>query len=717
MKRFVTLVIIVLCYVTVSAQKSVKTQLSNQCPVVLDEIFNDYTIFSIDMVELNELTQRNSSTFQTQISIGSRHSWNMVLEANDLRASSYYAVTVRDEKNEVSANTDIHTYKGYINGNMDNIVRLTIKDDFISGYIKDEQEMWFVEPLSNFTETRSSELVLYNAADVIKTNQAHSCSAIRLDENMGLVENRDPNDQLTGCLELEIATEADYEYYQLHGENSNDVILSILNEVEGVYNQTFEVVFQVTFQRVFSTPNDPYVDSIPSYVLSGFRTHWENNMTDIPRDMAHLFTGKDMDGSAIGIAYVGAVCTTASFAYGVSQNISDFAYSRFVLTAHEIGHNLGGSHVHGTGCGGTGSIMCPGVQPGAFYFSEAAIDAISNKFTTSSECFIGAPKDLLAEINCTDVNLTWSGNSDSGYDVRVRPAGSLNAWINYTTTNNNLQLEQLDGVEYEFQVKQTCSAGESAYSASNLFTPRTSIDIQLKVYLEGAFDSTEAKMSTRLNDLGLLPGQGPTPAGQPYATAPWHYYGTEGFGWTSSDYTAIEAANDGKKVVDWVLTSFRTSIVPEDEVKRAAALLLEDGSIVYPDPNVFPSQNATSMYAIIEHRNHMGIMTPQLISTDNCALIHDFSSQNSYQEGPDIGFGQCQVNAGMWTMHAGDGSQSTDAISYDISGQDKSLWKPENGASYLYINVDFNMDGDVNGNDKTFWSGNNGKSSRVLKSY
>ena len=268
---------------------------------------------------------------------------------------------------------------------------------------------------------------------------------------------------------------------------------------------------------------------------------------------------------------------------------------------------------------------------------------------------------------------------------------------------------------YEFQVKNGCNPN---FSTSEFFTPIQSVALQLSVFLEGAYDPATDLMRTSLNDLELLPGQANNSnAIQPYGTAPWNYYGTEGQGWNKGDYQAVEEANNGMKVVDWVLVSFRMSPAPEDQILRAAALLLEDGSIIFFDDNLIPTYSVTSLYIIIEHRNHMGIMTPQLIDADeNCALNHDFTLSDSYVPQEGIGFGQT-INNNRWLMHAGDGNQIADEMSYDITGSDKSEWLSNNGDFLVYSNVDYNLDGDVNGSDKGTWELNNGKSSRVLKSY
>jgi len=240
----------------------------------------------------------------------------------------------------------------------------------------------------------------------------------------------------------------------------------------------------------------------------------------------------------------------------------------------------------------------------------------------------------------------------------------------------------------------------------------TSIDIQMKVYLQGTYQTASGEMSTTLNtDRGLLPGQTvasplvtSTPAGQPYSIAPWNYAGTEGADWTSDDYT--DAA------VDWVLVSLRTGTTKNTQVATNAGVLHKDGSIYFPDRCAL-SVNENAVYILIEHRNHVGIMTPQLVPITNNTLIYDFTQANTYN-GNDTGAGQIEISAGIWAMYAGDADQ-TDFPSFDIKGTDKTIWLENNGIFNNYNPSDFNLDGDINGQDKSFWFDNNGISSRVPK--
>ncbi len=237
------------------------------------------------------------------------------------------------------------------------------------------------------------------------------------------------------------------------------------------------------------------------------------------------------------------------------------------------------------------------------------------------------------------------------------------------------------------------------------------ITTELYVMLQGNYDTVTNEMTTKLNtERGLLPGQTPTnvlatptPQGQPYSDAPWNYAGGEGADWTDVNYST--------EIVDWILISFRTGQEKNTEIAQAAALLNKNGLVEFPTCALL-NQGVDSVYVVIEHRNHMGVMSPSAVPIIDGVLNYDFRTTDSYKD--LTSYGQKQLPDGNWCMYAGDGDQS-DFPSYDIKGFDKAIWFPENGLFEQYSASDFNLDGDVNGGDKAFWDGNNGVSSRVPK--
>jgi len=237
---------------------------------------------------------------------------------------------------------------------------------------------------------------------------------------------------------------------------------------------------------------------------------------------------------------------------------------------------------------------------------------------------------------------------------------------------------------------------------------------KLRVFLEGALLNSDGtysdNMRTTLNQRGLLPGQepvssfaAPTPAGQPYKNTPWNYNGLE---WSNTDYYL-------ENRVDWVLVSLRTEIASNTEIYRTAAQVKQDGVVEFYRPIEDLTGIADSVYIVVEHRNHMGVMSPQKVPVYSGRFVYDFTKQDSYKDPTSVG--QIEVKSGVWAMISGDSSQENDQPYYDINGYDKAIWGNENGLYDEYLRSDYDMNGDINGNDKKIWSAKIGLSNRVPK--
>jgi hypothetical protein len=234
------------------------------------------------------------------------------------------------------------------------------------------------------------------------------------------------------------------------------------------------------------------------------------------------------------------------------------------------------------------------------------------------------------------------------------------------------------------------------------------VTLNVNLLMEGPYNSTTGLMNTVLNQRGLLPGQTPigdfavpTPAGQPYNSAPWNYAGTESL----TTYPAT--------VVDWVLVSLRTSAPGAASVTNAlqvAGLLHNDGRISFVNPSF--SLPSGSYYVVIEHRNHLSVMSPVAVPVVNNVITFDFTNTESYVVNDPPSFGQTQIG-NKRLMHAGNGSQVGLGESYDINFFDSLLWQLQSGIFDQYKIGDYNLDADVNADDSVLWNKNNGRYSRI----
>lgn len=239
--------------------------------------------------------------------------------------------------------------------------------------------------------------------------------------------------------------------------------------------------------------------------------------------------------------------------------------------------------------------------------------------------------------------------------------------------------------------------------------PLGAVQVDLKLYPEGAFDATSLSLSNDLYTRGLLPGQTPidnvppTPSGHPYGQAPWNHTGTEGQNYDDSDYSNLD--NGTVSPVDWVLVDFRSSTNESSSVGKVCGILLTDGSIELLNNASFFNNFPSSVYIKVEHRNHLPVMSDSPVSFTNGVLAYDFTTADTYSNG---GVGSKELLPGVWTMYAGNCEQAQDLNGYDINGLDNQVWSTDNGLFSTYLSTDNNLDGEVSAADKILWSGNNG---------
>jgi hypothetical protein len=161
-----------------------------------------------------------------------------------------------------------------------------------------------------------------------------------------------------GILECEVACESDYQFTEMHSLNASETaqdIARVMAWAGKYFTEGASVKFRITRYVIRLNPvTNPYSSSEAGVLLDQFSAHWNLKFQATQRDTAHLFTGRELNGSTIGIARLGVICTIPN-AYGLSQSLyGPFLGRRASLSAHEIGHNFNAAH-----CDQAGSLCAP----------------------------------------------------------------------------------------------------------------------------------------------------------------------------------------------------------------------------------------------------------------------------------------------------------------------------------------------------------------------
>jgi hypothetical protein len=281
----------------------------------------------------------------------------------------------------------------------------------------------------------------------------------------------------------------------------------------------------------------------------------------------------------------------------------------------------------------------------------------------------------------------------TGVTPWVDPTGASMIFAGLPTDNNN------DGTKWIVSTLREPSytgtegdLGSPGSLGTGQFTGLAGFNLNLKVFLEGPYNTTTNLMATDLVTNNLIPLSQPFNPALPYYgnnTPKWLYNGTQ-------TVTSFPAGT-----VDYVLIELRdatsaAAATSATRIARIPALLKSDGSIVGLDGTSLPDFTGTVndfLYIIIWNRNHVGIMSSANI-TPSGTVVYDFTTGSDKVVGGAAGYKLLET--GVWGMVAGD-------INADgqVNADDKSPlgWKVDAGKKGYY-GTDLNLNIQVNNKDK-----------------
>lgn len=202
----------------------------------------------------------------------------------------------------------------------------------------------------------------------------------------------------------QLGCDADFQYFAYWGSVQAVVdrieLITAINNLQ--YKADVGIIHEITGIVVRTTPGLPYTSSVAQTLLSQFRDEWNVNQGSISRDVAQLFTGKDLVGTIIGLAWdLGVVCVTSD-AYCLSQSDWDPALACATdLSAHELGHLWAGVHC---ACTSPPSTMNPTLTCANTFKFSSSIPTILD-YRNSVGC-----------LDCTIVDCNGNGIPD-GTDI------------------------------------------------------------------------------------------------------------------------------------------------------------------------------------------------------------------------------------------------------------------------------------------------------------
>ena len=298
--------------------------------------------------------------------------------------------------------------RGSLEGQPGSWVRLTESAQGVEGAIWDGHDLYAVTHYSRVAPYLTTPLaaapdqtVVYRLSDARDLLPQDFCAlgpdsvATRkqtaLDQYRTLVADLQDSaaqnsDQAPITRQIEIALIADSDFGAGLADDPTAAMLARLNIVEGIFSEQLGLLVLATDIRVMPVDDDPFTSTSATTLLEQLGRYREATAAVRARGLAHLFTGKNLDGTTAGIAYLDSACAGDR---GVSLSSQSYgtAVSALIM-AHELGHNFGAPHdgEAGGACASTGGghIMSP-VVSGFATFSQCS-RTVMQSVLTSARC-------------------------------------------------------------------------------------------------------------------------------------------------------------------------------------------------------------------------------------------------------------------------------------------------------------------------------------------
>jgi hypothetical protein len=390
-------------------------------------------------------------------------------------------------------------WRGSLAGLEGSWVRLTVADGRRHGMIWDGRELYVIEPAADASASlvgpapaSGDAPLVYRLSDTLAPAGGAQCGVVTLRDAVASRSGLDAYRQMVGELQasadwaapnpdtsaanatrrLQVSAVADYEYGQTVGvASARDRIIARFNNIDGIFAAQVGVQIELVSPiRVYETATQPFSSTTASTLLTELGSYRQSLVQNTPAQaggLTHLVTGRNLDGTTVGIAYIGSLCSTR-FGVSLSEGLNTFGD---LIAAHEIGHNFGAPHDGETPTdGSTGAcqavpqeyLMAPRII-GSRTFSQCSLDQIAPQVARAAcllpatttvptvDLGVAVPADAVrllvqrtAQASATVTNLGTAAASNARLRFTL-PAG-LQA-VSGTATNGGLCGTQPGGYE------------------------------------------------------------------------------------------------------------------------------------------------------------------------------------------------------------------------------------------------------------------------------
>ena len=350
-------------------------------------------------------------------------------------------------------------YRGRLSGMPGSWVRLTQVSTTLEGMVWDGHELYTLEParraqpfMLDAASVPAESTVIYRLSDTLSDLGPQFCSVLTPPEEatslagyQALVAELRANQALVAAAtlsgQIQVAVIGDFEFFSDHPGNAESTVLTRMNVVDGIFSDQVGVHIVVSSVNVFSTDTDPFTTSVPSDLLGQLADYKNATASIRSAAIAHLMTGRDLDGSTVGIAFLASLCNPR-FGVSLSEGGSEIgSTSAALVAAHEMGHNFGAPHdaepdtTQNQACASTPpTFLMAASLNGSSTFSQCSLDQM-RPVISGAACIQAAPV-ADAAVSASPASVSALVNQPLAYSISVSSIGT--ATLNAATVSMTL---------------------------------------------------------------------------------------------------------------------------------------------------------------------------------------------------------------------------------------------------------------------------------------
>lgn len=302
----------------------------------------------------------------------------------------------------------------------------------------------------------------------------------------------------------------------------------------------------------------------------------------------------------------------------------------------------------------------------------------------------------------SNITLTAFWNASDELPAFNRLASGIANYVTAPTSNAgwdliNSQLGAASGTNpYSYTRTGITNLGAFAIGSKKLLS---SLIINAKVFLQGAYDSTASLMRDSLRRKNLIPTV------EPYSgIAGFTHIGSGGNETASSLIVGSAATADNNAIVDWIFLQLHDANTG-NIICTKSALLQRDGDIVDTDgisPVNMVGNLPGNYYLSIRHRNHLGVKSQNLLTLyRNTSFPYDFTTSLSQAfAGSVTNTPMTLLKNSVYGMWAGNANADNyiNIVGGNTTNNDylkllNKLGTSTNMINNVYENEDLNLDG------------------------